>query len=126
MADQQQQQVQLRIDESKMTTSFANTIRTSATGEEIILDFGYNVPMQAPGQQPTIVFNVGSRVIMNWTAAKRLAMSLGSAIRQFEAQNGEIQLSAPGAPGPAAAPTNAAPANSAPAGPGGMPDPNAG
>lgn len=122
MADQPQQQVQLRIDESKMHTSFANTIRTSATGEEIIFDFGYNVPMQFPGQQPSIVFNVGSRVIMNWTAAKRLAMSLGSAIRQYEAQNGEIQLTAPGAPGagPAAAPAGPA------AGPGGMPDPNAG
>ena len=121
MADEQQQQVQLRIDESKMTTSFANTIRTSATGEEIILDFGYNVPMQFPGQQPSIVFNVGSRVIMNWTAAKRLAMSLGSAIRQYEAQNGEIQLSAPGAPGagPAAAPAVAV-------GSGGMPNPDAG
>lgn len=128
MADQQQQQVQLRIDESKMHTAFANTIRTSTTGEEIVLDFGYNVPMQAPGQNPVIVFNVGSRVIMNWAATKRLAMSLGNAIRQYEAQNGEIQISQ--SQGPAGAPPAppAAPASGGggASGPGGMPDPNAG
>jgi len=39
MADntQQQQQVQLRIDESKMHSTYANTIRTSTTGDEVVL-----------------------------------------------------------------------------------------
>ncbi|MFG0305777.1 MAG: DUF3467 domain-containing protein [Phycisphaerales bacterium JB040] len=126
MADQQQQQVQLRIDESKMHTAFANTIRTSTTGEEIVLDFGYNVPMQAPGSNPVVVFNVGSRVIMNWAATKRLAMSLGRAIQQYEAQNGEIQLSQPQAPSGAPQGAPPSPPAGGASGPGGMPDPNAG
>ncbi len=88
----QGQQIQLRIDESKMGTTYANTIRTSTTQDEIILDFGVNIPMQMPNQPPMVVFNVGSRIIMNWAGAKRLAMSLGSVIRQYEEQNGEIQL----------------------------------
>jgi hypothetical protein len=94
MADQQppQQQVQLRIDESKMTSTYANTIRTSNTQDEVVMDFGLNLPMQAPGQQPTIVFNVGSRVIMNWAGAKRLVMSLGNAVRQYEEQFGTIEI----------------------------------
>lgn len=94
MADNQppQQQIQLRIDESKMTSTYANTIRTSNTQDEVVMDFGMNIPMQMPGQAPMIVFNVGSRVIMNWAGAKRLVMSLGNAVRQYEEQFGTIEL----------------------------------
>ena len=95
MADekpQQQQQIQFRIDESKMTSTYANTIRTSNTQDEVVMDFGMNLPMQIPNQPPTIVFSVGSRVIMNWAGAKRLVMSLGNAVRQYEEQFGQIEL----------------------------------
>tara|TARA_R110002072_G_scaffold42064_21_gene118851 strand:+ start:110821 stop:111147 length:327 start_codon:yes stop_codon:yes gene_type:complete len=104
MADEQQpqqQQVQLRIDESKMTSTYSNTIRTSNTNEELVMDFGMNIPMQMPGQPPVIVFNVGSRVIMNWSGAKRLAMSLGQAVRQYEERNGEIDINPGGQQGAA-------------------------
>lgn len=94
----QQQQVQLRIDESKMTSTYANTIRTSNTQDELVMDFGMNIPMQMPNQPPTIVFNVGSRIIMNWAGAKRLALSLGGAVRQYEERNGEININPPAAP----------------------------
>ena len=88
----QQQQIQLRIDESKMNTTYANTIRTSTMPDELVMDFGMNMPMPTPDGQPVLVFGVGARVIMNWQAAKRLAISLGQAVRQFEEQNGEIKL----------------------------------
>ncbi len=88
-------QVQLRIDESKMGTTYANTIRTSTTQDEVVLDFGINLPVPSQDNQPTLVFSVGSRVIMNWAAAKRLAINLGQVVRQFEERNGEIQLNAP-------------------------------
>ena len=91
----QQRQVQLRIDESKMHTTYANTIRTSTTPEEVVLGFGMNLPMPASeGQQPVIMFNVGGRVVLNWRGAKRLAISLGQAIRQYEDRHGEINLNA--------------------------------
>lgn len=92
MSDQQQQQIQLRIDESKMNSTYANTIRTSTTQDEVVLDFGMNLPMQAENNQPALLFSVGSRVIMNWPGAKRLAISLSQVIRQYEERNGEIQL----------------------------------
>ncbi len=104
----QQQQIQLRIDESKMTTTYSNTIRTSTTQDEIVLDFGMNIPMQMPGQDPMVIFNVGSRIVMNWAGAKRLAISLGQVVRQYEERNGEIQLQQP----------QPAPAPEAPAGEG--------
>ncbi len=88
----QQRQIQLRIDESKMGTTYANTIRTSTTPDEVVLDFGMNLPMPSQDNQPTLVFNVGSRVVMNWQAAKRLAISLGQAVRGYEEQHGEIKL----------------------------------
>lgn len=90
----QQRQVQLRIDETKMETTYANTIRTSTTPDEVVLDFGINLPMPNPNNEPVLVFSVGSRVVLNWRGAKRLAISLGQVIRQFEAQNGEINLNA--------------------------------
>jgi hypothetical protein len=102
MADQpQQQQVELRIDESKMHNTYANTIRTSTTGDEVVLDFGMNLPTPTPDNRPALLFSVGSRVVMNWRGAKRLAISLGQVIRQFEEANGEIQLNpAPAKGGP--------------------------
>ena len=100
----QERQIQLRIDESKMSTTYANTIRTSTMPDEMVMDFGLNMPSPTPDGQGMLVFAVGSRVIMNWSAAKRLAISLGQAVRQYEEANGEIKLqqppAGPGAPGP--------------------------
>ncbi len=94
----QQQQVQLRIDESKMHVTYANTIRTSTTPEEVVLDFGINMPIPSPENQPAMQFSVGSRIVMNWAGIKRLAINLGQVVRQYEERNGEIQLNRGNAP----------------------------
>jgi hypothetical protein len=86
----EQRQIALRIDESKMGTTYANTIRTSTTRDEVVLDFGLNLPVQGPENQPAIQFNVGSRVIMNWSGAKRLAASLAQVVQQYEQQTGQV------------------------------------
>lgn len=95
---QGQQQITLRIDESKMGTTYANTIRTTTTSDEVVMDFGINVPMQGENNQPTLMFSVGSRIIMNWAGAKRLAISLAQVVRQYEERNGEINLGQQGGP----------------------------
>ncbi|MDX2148681.1 MAG: DUF3467 domain-containing protein [Planctomycetota bacterium] len=95
----QGQQIQLRIDESKMHTTYANTIRTSTTQDEVVMDFGINLPMQGEGNQPVLMFSVGNRVVMNWAGAKRLAISLAQVVRQYEERNGEIQIGARGGSG---------------------------
>ena len=100
----QERQIQLRIDESKMNTTYANTIRTSTMPDELVMDFGINMPMPTPDGQGALLFSVGSRVIMNWSAAKRLAMSLGQAVRQYEEQHGEIKLQQPAQGGPGGGP----------------------
>lgn len=88
----QQRQIPLRIDESKMTTAYANTIKTATLQDEVVLDFGLNLPAPGPDGNPMLVFSVGSRVIMNWSGAKRLAITLGQAVRQYEERHGEIKI----------------------------------
>ena len=94
MADEQrQQQIQIRVDESKTVTVYANTIRTTTTADEIIMDFGLNMPMQASPNEPMAMhFGVGTRVVMNWTGAKRLMMSLQQAVAAYEQNFGVIEL----------------------------------
>jgi hypothetical protein len=105
-----QQSVQLRIDETQMSTRYANAFRTNATAEEIILDFGLNLPNPAaPPGQPEILFRVTDRVVLNYYSAKRLALTLTQVIRRYEDQFGELELNVanrqrsgkPGQPGQA-------------------------
>ena len=98
--DQQQgqQQIQLRIDESKMVTTYANTFRPMSTGDEVLVDSGLHIPMQSQNGGTTINFQVGSRIVMGWPAAKRLVMQLGQMVRAYEERNGEIQVQGQQAP----------------------------
>ena len=89
-----QQQVQLRIDESDLQTTYANAFRSNGTAEEVILDFGLNLigPPAQPQQNPQILFKVNQRVIMNYYSVKRLAITLSQLIRRHEEQFGELEL----------------------------------
>lgn len=96
--DAQEQQVHIRIDESKMATAYANTIRSGTTSDELVLDFGVNLPVQSgakQGEPMQMVFSVGSRVIMNWATAKRLLGSIHQAVAAYEKAYGTIDLNGP-------------------------------
>lgn len=99
-ANNDSRQIQLRIDESKMHSTYANTIRTSTTNDEVVLDFGMNLPVPGQDNQPALLFTVGSRVVMNWAGAKRLAINLGQVVRQYEERNGTINLGQQGGGAP--------------------------
>ncbi len=102
MADEKNQpqtrQIQGRIDETKLHTSYASFFRPSGTMSELILDFGVNMPAQTNDGQPALIINLLSRVCMNWQVAKQLAISLGQTVRQFEEQVGPIPLPQQGQP----------------------------
>lgn len=91
--EQTGQQVQLRIDERNMSTSYANAYRANGTAEEVMLDFGLNLvrPGDNP-QAPGITFQVNDRIIMNYYSAKRLAITLSQLVRRHEEQFGELEL----------------------------------
>ena len=96
------QQVRLRIDQRELNTCYANAFRTNATAEEVIVDFGLNQVVQASRQgsegassnEPAneIVFQLSSRVILNYYSAKRLVLTMGQLIRRYEEQFGELKL----------------------------------
>ena len=53
IADSGNPQVQLVVDEREMRTAFANGYRIYTTGEEVVVDFGFNMlnPNPQTGQQ---------------------------------------------------------------------------
>lgn len=89
-------QLPLRVDESRMATTYANAIRTSPTADEIVLDFGMSLPRT--GTQTAQTLTIDSRVVLNWGNAKRLALSLAQMVQAHEQQYGEISLAPPAGP----------------------------
>lgn len=102
----QQQQVRLHVNENKMATTYANAFRAHRLPDEMVLDFGMRIALpqqqQPEGQAPTadLLFDVTSRVVMNYAAAKRLAGALVQLIQQHEQQHGPIKSNEPQNPQP--------------------------
>ncbi len=104
------QQVRLRIDQRNMGTHYANAFRTNATADEVILDMGLNQVIPATPGTPgstgasgpdgklqgdvaaEMLFDINSRVILNYFTAKRLAITLGQIVRKHEERFGELKL----------------------------------
>lgn len=88
------QQVQVLLDERELKSMYANAYRIHTSAEEVIIDLGFNMPNpnpQNPGQQQ-LLFKVTDRVIISYTNAKRLAISLTQLVKRYEQQFGEIPL----------------------------------
>ena len=92
-----QQQVRVTLDERDLKTIFSNAYRIHTTAEEVVVDFGFNMPDPNPQQTtPQLLFKVTDRVIMSYSNTKRLAASLQQLVRRYEQQFGEL----PSTPGP--------------------------
>lgn len=88
-----QPQVRVRVDERDMTTSYANAFRANPTADEVMIDFGINLPAGNPQDgQPEIAFQISDRIVMNFYAAKRLALALGQIVRRYEQEFGELEM----------------------------------
>jgi len=100
------QQVQLVVDEREMRTTFANGYRIYTTGEEVVVDFGFNMLNPNPQSgQAQMLFKAGDRVILSYPTVKRLSLSLAQLVRRYEEQFGQIPIQpGQGGPGPVTPP----------------------
>ena len=87
-ADAPQQQQQVRVDDSNVSSVYANFCRLSGTFEELVLDFALN---QHPTAMPEEL-KLNQRVILNYYTAKRLLHALAAAVQRHEAAFGALEV----------------------------------
>ncbi len=91
-----QQRLRVTVDERNLQTSYVSGFRPTMTAEEVMLDFGLNLIRPTGNKEHPIdlVFQANTRLIMSYYSAKRLALSLGQIVRQYEQQFGALELNA--------------------------------
>lgn len=77
-----------KIDESKLSTVYANFCRVTGTPEELVVDFGLNT--QPLGENGDVIA-VTERVVMNYFTAKRLLQALGMSVARHEQVFGPLE-----------------------------------
>ena len=85
-----EQHVQLVVDDRDLKTTYTNGYLINQTAEEVVIDFGFNMPRPNQGGQPQVLFKLTDRVVLSYPNAKRLAGSLLQLIKRYEQQFGEI------------------------------------
>ncbi len=85
---QAQQPVQVRVDDTGISASYANFCRVTGSPEELIIDFGLNPQPMGPPKDP---INVSQRVIVNFFTAKRLLAALQMAVQRHERVFGVLE-----------------------------------
>ena len=84
------QNVQLIVDDRDLRTTYTNGYFINQTAEEVVVDFGFNMPRPAQNGQPQVMFKLTDRIVLSYPNAKRLAGSLLQLIKRYEQQFGEI------------------------------------
>src|SRR2546421_3230058 len=83
-----QQQMQVEVDDTHVTASYANFCRVTGSPEELIIDFGLN---PQPVGMPKNPIAVTQRVIVNYYTAKRLLHALSLSVQRHEAVFGVLE-----------------------------------
>ncbi len=81
---------QVRWDDSKLRSTYANVCNVSSTREEMTLLFGTNQTWHT-GQKELVV-ELTDRIVLNPFAAKRLSLLLSNTIREYESRFGELGI----------------------------------
>jgi hypothetical protein len=103
--DQQQQQQstdvpQLRWDDAKMQTRYANVVQVTGTREEIAILLGTHQIWHKDKDIKEVVVPLEERILLNPGAAKRLLLQLSILLRGYESKYGTITLEGVGRPEP--------------------------
>ena len=81
---------QIRWDDSKMQSSYANVCNVSSTREEVVLLFGVNQAWQR--DQSEVAIQLSNRLILSPYAAKRLTVLLTNIVREYESRFGALTI----------------------------------
>ena len=82
---------ELRWDDSKMATGFANVVNIQSTREQVDLLFGISQSTQTV-TDGVLSIAVSNRIILSPFAAKRLSAALDGVLREYESRYGAIQI----------------------------------
>ena len=85
----EQQQVQVQLDDTNATVSYASTVQVRGSAEDITIDFAGPLRSTSP---KIAKLTIDQRIILNPYAAKRLALAIGQAISQYEKTYGQLEL----------------------------------
>jgi hypothetical protein len=84
-------EAQLRWDDSRMATSFANVVNIQSTREQVDLFFGTNQTWNAANEK-TLSIELSNRIILSPYAAKRLSAALAGVLREYEQRYGALNV----------------------------------
>ena len=86
-----QRETQLRWDDSKMATHFANVVNIQSTREQVDLFFGTNQTWNA-NDDGALSIELSNRLILSPFAAKRLSAALNRVLREYEQRYGALDV----------------------------------
>lgn len=82
-------QRRLRLDTSRMKSSYCNVCNATSTREEVVLNFGLNQSWDRP--EGDLVIEIQHRVILSPHAARKLKAVLDELIEGYETRYGPLQ-----------------------------------
>jgi len=88
--EQTMQLPQVRWDDSKLKSTYANVCNVSSTREEMTLLFGTNQTWHTG--QKELVIELTDRIVLNPYAAKRLSILLSNTLKEYESRFGELKI----------------------------------
>ena len=94
---EQAKNIQVHVSRERMTTAYANAFQPLPSADEIMLDFGLNhaIPkMSKPGEDNVkeMALDFNHRVVMNYSTAKKLAITLAQVLKDYEKNYGDIPV----------------------------------
>jgi hypothetical protein len=82
----------VKWDDAKLKTTYANVCNVTSTREEVTLLFGTNQGWSAGQKELTV--ELSDRIILNPYAAKRLLILLNNVVGQYEQRFGALNIEA--------------------------------
>ena len=79
---------QVQVDDSHVTSCYANFCRVTGTPEELIVDFGLNTQAVGVPEHPV---KISQRIILNHFTAKRLLAALSVSVQRHETAFGVLE-----------------------------------